>query len=66
MELTSEYSTFNTIIQFLLFTGLRIGECLALRWWNVDFENNTIKVLGKRNKERIIPIEQDLKQDILK
>lgn len=44
MELTSEYSTFNTIIQFLLFTGLRIGECLALRWWNVDFENNTITI----------------------
>ena len=44
MELTSEYSTFNTIIQFLLFTGLRIGECLALRWQNVDFENNTLSI----------------------
>lgn len=44
MELTSEYSTFNTIIQFLLFTGLRIGECLALRWHNVDFENNTVTI----------------------
>ena len=44
MQLTSEYSTFNTIIQFLLFTGLRIGECLALRWQNVDFENNTVTI----------------------
>ena len=44
LNLRSEYSTFNTIIQFLLFTGLRIGECLALRWWNVDFENNTITI----------------------
>ena len=44
MQLTSEYSTFNTIIQFLLFTGLRIGECLALRWQNIDFVNDTIRI----------------------
>ena len=44
MQLTSEYSTINTIIQFLLFTGLRIGECLALRWWNIDFDNDTITI----------------------
>ena len=44
MELTSEYSIFNTIIQVLLFTGLRIGECLCLQWDNVDFENSTISV----------------------
>ena len=44
MQLTSEYSTLNTVIQFLLFTGLRIGECLALRWSNIDFVNDTIKI----------------------
>lgn len=44
MQLTSEYSTLNTIIQFLLFTGLRIGECLALRWCNIDFVNDTITI----------------------
>ncbi len=44
MSVTTEYSTFNTIIQFLLFTGLRIGECLALRWSDVDFENDTISI----------------------
>ena len=44
MELTSEYSIFNTIIQLLLFTGLRIGECLCLQWDDVDFENGTILV----------------------
>ena len=44
MELTSEYSIFNTIIQMLLFTGLRIGECLCLQWDNVDFEHSTISV----------------------
>ena len=44
MELTSEYSIFNTIIQMLLFTGLRIGECLCLEWDDIDFEHNTVSV----------------------
>ena len=44
MAATSEYSTFNTIIQFLLFTGLRIGECLALRWSDISFVDNTISI----------------------
>ena len=44
MELTSEYSIFNTIIQLLLFTGLRIGECLCLQWDNIDFEHRTMSV----------------------
>lgn len=41
---TSEYSTVNTIIQFLLFTGLRVGECLGLGWKDIDFENGTVTV----------------------
>ena len=44
MELTSEYSIFNTIIQMLLFTGLRIGECLCLEWDDIDFEHSTVSV----------------------
>ena len=44
MELTSEYSIFNTIIQMLLFTGLRIGECLCLEWDDIDFEHGTVSV----------------------
>ncbi len=44
MELTKDYSKFNYIIQFLLFTGLRCGECLGLRWCDVDFENDIISV----------------------
>ena len=44
MALTLEYSIFNTIIQILIFTGLRIGECLCLQWHNVDFEHGTISI----------------------
>lgn len=31
-------------IQFLLYTGLRIGEALALTWEDIDFQNKTVKV----------------------
>lgn len=31
-------------IQFLLYTGLRIGEALALTWEDVDFQNKTITI----------------------
>ena len=44
LQLTEEYSTFNTIIQILVFTGLRIGECLCLKWSNLDFEYSTLTV----------------------
>lgn len=32
------------IIIFLLFTGTRIGECLALNWEDIDFENRSIHI----------------------
>ena len=44
MAITSKYSIFNTVVQFLLFTGLRIGECLALQWSDIDFENDTVSI----------------------
>ena len=44
MALTSNYSIVNTIIQFILFTGLRIGECLGLTWDCIDFTNNTVTI----------------------
>ena len=28
----------------LMFSGLRIGEALALKWQNIDFENKTLKI----------------------
>ena len=38
------YSSFNTIIKLLLYTGLRAGEALGLQWTDLDFENRTISV----------------------
>ncbi len=44
IQLTDSYSTFNTIIQFLLYTGLRSGEALGLTWDKIDFDNKRIFV----------------------
>lgn len=35
---------FKRIIKVLLFTGMRSGECFALRWEDIDFENMSISI----------------------
>lgn len=47
------------IIEMLYFTGIRLSELISLKSNNIDYYNLTIKVLGKRNKERIIPITKE-------
>ena len=49
-------------LMFELFyqTGIRLSELIGLK--ETDFSNGQIKVLGKRNKERIIPISTDLEK----
>jgi integrase len=37
-------SKFYNVIQFLLYTGMRKGEALALTWNDIDFEANTIRI----------------------
>lgn len=44
------------IIEMLYTTGMRRAELTGLRCDDVDLMNNTVKVTGKRNKQRIIPI----------
>lgn len=44
------------IVDLFYTTGIRRTELINLKMQNVDLSNNTIKVVGKRNKERIIPI----------
>lgn len=44
------------IIDLFYTTGIRRAELINLRVHNVSSSNGTIKVIGKRNKERIIPI----------
>ena len=44
------------VLELLFGTGIRLSELLSLKTSNVYLNEKTIKVLGKRNKERIIPI----------
>lgn len=44
LEMIDGYSQFNTIIKVLLYTGIRCGECLALQWDDIDFENKIIHI----------------------
>ncbi len=44
------------ILELFYFTGIRLSELVNLKKSDVDFSNSTIRVLGKRNKERLIPI----------
>jgi integrase/recombinase XerC len=48
------------IIELFYSTGIRQAELIGLKDEDVDTSNNTIKVLGKRNKERVIPFHKKL------
>jgi len=41
-------------------TGIRLSELINLKEKDIDRHNNTVKVLGKRNKERIVPYSKSL------
>ncbi len=49
------------IIELLYTTGMRRAEMVNLKLADVDLNRNTIKVLGKRSKERILPLLQTTK-----
>lgn len=53
----------NYLIILLLYTtGIRRSELINLKEIDIDFENNTLKVLGKRNKERYVPLLNSVKE----
>ncbi|MDC1377953.1 tyrosine-type recombinase/integrase [Flavobacteriaceae bacterium] len=65
----------RTILSLFYYTGIRRSELIQLKLLNVDFSRGLMKVLGKRNKERVIPLLPEIKnqlsalldyQDILK
>jgi integrase/recombinase XerC len=49
------------IIELLYGTGMRANELLLLTLSDIDLIQSTIKVQGKRNKQRIVPLHDSLK-----
>jgi integrase/recombinase XerC len=59
---TDDWRSLNTRMLITIFynTGMRLSELINLREEQVDFQKRQIKVLGKGNKERLIPVSADL------
>lgn len=54
----------KVVIETLFGTGMRLAELLSLKESDIDFYGATVRVLGKRNKERIIPIGKVLRDQM--
>ena len=69
LEFRQKCNTFEEVRDVLIVdvfyqTGIRCSELVNLEDFNVDLIGKSIKVLGKRNKERIIPFGEDLKRQL--
>lgn len=53
------------IIEMFYATGIRLSELIGLNNKDINFEDSLIKVKGKRNKERLIPFGDELKESML-
>jgi integrase/recombinase XerC len=56
----------RTILELFYGTGMRLSELVNLKEKDISFHNQTVKVLGKRNKERVIPFSSTLTQALQK
>jgi integrase/recombinase XerC len=49
------------ILELFYASGIRLSELVNLNINSIDFNNATLKVIGKRNKERLIPFGKKIK-----
>ena len=63
---TEDWKTLNAKMLITIFyaTGMRLSELINLREKQVDFSRSQIKVLGKGNKERTIPVNKEILNSI--
>ncbi|WP_430813642.1 tyrosine-type recombinase/integrase [Carboxylicivirga sp. RSCT41] len=54
------------IIEMFYHTGMRLSELVNLKDEDIDFGNDVFRILGKRNKERIVPIIKELKVSLVR
>jgi integrase/recombinase XerC len=50
----------KTVLELLYGTGMRLSELIGLQENSIDFHQKTIRVLGKGQKERILPLNASL------
>jgi len=55
----------KTIITFFYFTGVRRIELINIKESDINMGSSTIRIMGKRSKERIIPMLPKLKKSIV-
>jgi len=55
-ELDFESVRDKLIVELFYSTGIRRSELIHIKVSDIDYSNETVKVLGKRNKERFIPL----------
>lgn len=51
---------------FLYFTGLRVSELITIKISNLYLNDHYLKVIGKGNKQRIIPLNNELEEQLEK
>lgn len=56
--------TERLVIKLFYYSGMRLSELINLKESQLDIANTQVKVLGKGNKERIIPVSKDLMDDL--
>ena len=61
---TCEGKTDQLLLMIFYQTGIRLSELINLKESQVDKSNSSIKVLGKGNKERVIPVNNKLLRQI--
>jgi integrase/recombinase XerC len=66
VEFSDDWKGRTERLVLLLFynTGMRLSELIGLKESQVDGSQSQVKVLGKGNKERIIPISKELILDL--
>lgn len=56
----------RTVLMTFYETGIRLSELTGLNDTAIDWNNHAVKVLGKRNKQRIVPMGEELEHTLFK
>lgn len=66
IELSEDFNSIRNklIVELFYSTGIRRIELINIKESDISFSNSTIKILGKRNKERLVPILKSVKETL--